>query len=239
VDLQDDITRLARLDACAVSDALDKLGLPGCATGFIASAPGQKIAGRVHTVALTGGPPPGADDPPPQLPENVPPPTPALAHAPVHLGAAAIERSQPGDVIVVEQRSGIEAGSWGGILSRGAKARGVAGVISDGLVRDVDEARDIGFPIFSRGYTAKTARGRIHEAATDVPVRIGDVQVHPGDYVLADSSAAVFIRPDRLADVLATAEAIAAREAAMAARLAAGEPITRVMGADYEHMLRR
>ena len=214
------IERLRRLDACGLSDALDKLGMTGCVTGLIATLPGSRIAGRVHTVKLAAGsPPPGA---------------------PVrHLGAAAIDAAAPGEIIVVEQRTGIDAGCWGGILSQGAKARGLAGVIADGLIRDVDEARSIGFPIFCRGFTAFTARARVHEAATDVPVRIGDVVVEPGCYALADSSGAVFIPADRMDEVLAVAESLAARELEMTRRLQAGESSSAVLGANYEHALKR
>jgi 4-hydroxy-4-methyl-2-oxoglutarate aldolase len=213
--------KFAALDSCAVSDALDRLGIYGCITGLVAALPGKRISGRVHTVKLAAG----------NAPQTAAPPR--------HLGTAAIEACAPGDVIVVEQRTGIEAGCWGGILSRGALARGVAGVVADGLVRDVDEARELGFPLFCRGFTARTARGRVHEVATDGPVQIGDVEVRPGDYVVADSSAAVFIPAARLDEVLRVAEQIAAREAAMAERIAAGHPMTAVMGADYEHMLKK
>ncbi len=212
--------KLARLDACAVSDALDRLSLQGCVTGLIAALPGRRISGRVHTVKLAAGT--GLEN----------------AATPRHLGTMAIEACAAGEVIVIEQRTGIEAGCWGGILSRGAHLRGIAGVVADGLVRDVDEARELGLPLFCRGFTARTARGRIHEAATDVPVRIGEVEVAPGDYVVADSSAAVFIPASRLEEVVRAAEAIVAREAEMAARIAAGVPISAVMGGDYEHLLK-
>ena len=218
---QENSRRLARLDACAVSDALDRLSLHGCVTGLIAALPGRRISGRVHTVKLAAG--------------N----SAVTAAPPRHLGTTAIEACAAGEIIVVEQRTGIDAGCWGGILSRGAHARGVAGVIADGLARDVDEARELGFPLFCRGFTARTARGRVHEVATDEPVRIGDVEVHPGDFAVADSSAAVFIPAARLGEVLDVAESIAAREAAMAARIAAGHAISVVMGADYEHMLKK
>jgi 4-hydroxy-4-methyl-2-oxoglutarate aldolase len=212
--------RLAAFDCCALSDALDSLGIPGAVTGLAATLPGTRIAGRVHTVKLAAGkPPPGA---------------------PVrHLCAAAIDASGPGEVIVIEQRTGIEAGSWGGILSRGARMKGVAGVISEGLVRDVDEAREIGFPIFCRGFTALTARGRVHEEATDVPIRVGDVTVEPGFYVVADSSAAVFVAPADAERVLTTVETIAAREAEIIRRLEAGESASAALGANYEHMLHK
>ena len=215
------VARLMRLDSCAVSDALDKLGLTGCITGLSPLTSTRKIAGRVHTVRLVA--------------KDQAPPT----SGPVrHLGTAAIEACQPGEIIVVEQKSGIDAGSWGGILSLGAKLRGASGVVVDGPVRDVDEARQLDFPVFGRTTTARTARNRIVEVGTDIPVSIGDLTVLPGDYVLADGSAVVFL-PRRDAErILDAAESIAAREAAMAKALQSGKPITDVMGADYEHMLK-
>ncbi|HEX2726923.1 MAG TPA: RraA family protein [Beijerinckiaceae bacterium] len=219
--MQDIVSRLASLDTCAVSDALDKLGLPGCVTGLAPLSCQRRIAGRVHTVKLAKKDEAAATSGPPR-----------------HLGSNAILAAEPGDIIVVEQRTGIDAGSWGGILSLGAKLRDVAGVIADGPVRDVDEARQMDFPIYGRRPTARTARGRIAEIATDVPVTIGDVVVNPGDFALADGSAVVFIPAAEAERVAAEAEKIAAREAAMADALRQGKPITEVMGADYEHMLR-
>jgi regulator of RNase E activity RraA len=219
----DDIAlRLLRLDSCAVSDALDKLGLPAAVTGLPPRSVVRKIAGRVHTVKLVA-----KDEAPP------------ASGAPRHLGTAAIEACALGEIIVVEQRTGIDAGSWGGILSLGAKVRGVAGVIADGPLRDVDEAREFDFPVYSRTVTARTARNRVAEAATDVPVRIGDVTVHPGDYAIADSTGVCFLAAADAARIVAEAETIAMREAAMGKALLAGQPITEVMGANYEKMLER
>ena len=156
-----------------------------------------------------------------------------------HLGTTAIELAQPGDVVVVEQRTGVDAGCWGGILTLGAKLRGVAGVVADGPVRDIDEARAYDFPVYCRSLTALTARGRVAEFNVNQPVAIGEVSVAPGDYVLADASGVAFVPATAIESVLAAAEDIAAREAAMAKALLAGTPISQVMGASYEHMLRR
>ncbi len=139
--------------------------------------------------------------------------------------------------MVVEQRTGVTAAGWGGILSRAAKARSLAGAIVDGPARDIDEALELGFPVFARGCTARTARGRIYEADTGCPVLIGEVTVEPGDYALADSSGVAFIAAAEIERVLAAAEAIAAREAAMTRDVEAGKPVSEVMGASYEHML--
>jgi 4-hydroxy-4-methyl-2-oxoglutarate aldolase len=220
---KDYVARLARLDCCAVSDALDKLGLAGTVTGLTQRATSRRIAGRAVTVKLVAA-------------HEV---KVAQHGAPRHLGTTAVEMAGPGDVIVVEQRSGIDAGSWGGILSLGASVRGIEGVIAEGPVRDIDEARQFDFPVFARALTAFTARQRVAEAGTNVPVTVGDVSVQPGDYVIADNSAVVFVAAHEIERVLAAAEQIAAREAAMAKRLLGGMPITEVMGADYENMLQR
>jgi len=213
------LTRLARLDSCAVSDALDKLGLTGAATGIHRLATDRRISGRVVTVKLDRD----AGQP----------------AASRHLGTTAIEASQPGDVIVVEQRTGIDAAGWGGVLSLGASLKGIAGVIIDGPTRDVDEARAHDFAVFARDHTARTARGRIVETGTNVPVTVGDIPVAPGDFVVADGSAVVFVRAQDIDRVLDAAEAIAARETAMADSLRSGTPITQVMGKNYETMLRK
>lgn len=212
------VQRLRRLDACAVSDSLDKLGLPGAVTGLPQRSGEGRIAGRAVTMKVgPGTPPPGP---------------------PVHLGCTAIEAAGPDDVIVVEQSSGIEAGCWGGLLTLGAKVRGVAGVVADGPLRDVDEAIAYGFPVFARSLTSRTARGRVVELGTQVPVRLGDVAVHPGDFILADRSAVIVIAAADIARVLDAAEQIVAKEAAMAQAILAGTPIGQVMGGAYEHMLK-
>lgn len=210
--------RLAQLDACAVSDALDQLGLPASITGLGPKAARRRISGRIVTVKLAAGKPPEG--------------------APVrHLCTTAIDTAEPGDVIVVEQRTGVECAGWGGILSNAAKVRGLSGVIVEGLARDVDEAADIGFPVYARGATARTARGRIHEASTGEPVSVGDTTVSTGDYVVADGSGAAFIPAARIADVLAAAETIAAKEAGMTQAVLAGHAVSTIMGAGYEHLL--
>ena len=211
------VRRLRKLDACAVSDALDRLKLPGVVSGVPQQSGEGRIAGRVVTVKLGVGAP--------------------ASGALRHLGTTAIETAGPGDVIVIEQRSGVDAGSWGGLLSLGASLRGIAGVVCDGPVRDIDEARGLGFPIFARMLTAKTARGRIVELGTNVPVVFETVTVHSGDYVIADRSAVIFIAAADIGRVLETAEDIAAKEIAMAASLREGKPIGAVMGGNYEHML--
>jgi regulator of RNase E activity RraA len=213
------VARLKRLDSCAVSDALDKLGLPSAVGGICARSAQVRIAGRVITVKL------GLSDP--------------SAVSVRHLCTQAIETAQSGDVIVVEQTTGIEAAGWGGVLSNAAMVRGIAGCIVDGPARDIDEARELDFPVYSRSTTSRTARGRIREVETGGPLSIGGVVVLNGDYVIADSSGVAFLPTSEAVRVVETAEKIVLREAAMSQDVRAGERVGKVMGASYESMLEK
>src|SRR5215467_51712 len=193
--MEDVVSRLGRLDTCAVSDAMDKLGLRGVVTGIHQYSTQRKIAGRVLTVKL------GIDD--------------GRLTAHKHLRTTAIEMVNPGDVIVVEQRSGIDAAAWGGNLSLGAKVRGVSGVICEGPARDIDESRQHDFPVYARDHTCTTARGRLIEIATNERITVGTIVVNPGDYAIADASAVVFIRQADLERVLDAAEKISEKERLM------------------------
>src|SRR6267142_63514 len=119
--MDDLVARLSRMDTCAVSDALDKLGLKGVVTGIDRFSTERGIAGRVLTVKLDRDK--------------------GESQASRHLSTAAIEAANPGDVIVVEQRTGIDAAGWGGNLSLGAKLRGVSGAIVEGPARRLCDCR--------------------------------------------------------------------------------------------------
>jgi regulator of RNase E activity RraA len=213
------LARLSGIDTCALSDALDKLGLRGQVRGLRREAGAGQVVGVAVTMKLgIGDPPPGP---------------------PVHLGVRAIEAADQHSIIVVEQRTGVEAGCWGGLLTRGARHANVRAVVADGPVRDIDEARDLAFPIFTNRLTCLTARSRVVEKATNVPVTLGEVTVNPGDFIVADDSAVIVITPENVPAVLATAEDIFAREAAMIAAMARGVPLHDVLGGNYENMLKK
>jgi 4-hydroxy-4-methyl-2-oxoglutarate aldolase len=208
--------RLKRIDTCVLSDALDRLGIQGVAFNLQALTGPAKIAGRVITVTL--GPAEGG--------------TPAR-----HLCTGAVEAGGPGDVIVVEHHATQRAAGWGGILSFAAKARGIEGVIVDGMARDIDEAVSFGFPVFAAGAVPATARGRVMEVDFQQPIVVQGVRVRHGDWVLADRSGVVFVPDARLEEVLALAESLADRERQMMARLKNGEQVGAVMDHRYESMI--
>jgi regulator of RNase E activity RraA len=219
VTASDLLLRLKRLDVCAVSDALDSLGLPGAVSDIVRRSGSGVLAGRASTVMLAAGK--------------------ALADATkVHLCARAVDASGPGMVIVVSHPR-IDAGGWGGVLSNAARRRGIEGVIVDGAARDIDEAVALAFPVFSRATTARTARGRLYETATNAPIVVADVRVEPGDYVIADGSGVAFVAASKIEQVLGIAERITARERLMTDAIRSGKPVAEVMGAEYETMLEK
>jgi len=216
--MSDEFPRLLKLDSCVISDALDKLGIKGVAAGIGRLSTDKKLAGRVLTVKLET-----ADG---RLAER-------------HLCTAAIEAAKPGDILVIEHHSRADCAGWGGILSRAAIVRGIPGVIVDGICRDIDESRDLGFAVFARGVIPATARGRVIETEFNTPITVSSVTVRPGDWVLADGSGVVFLPKDHLETVLAQAEQLAAREALLIKDIEAGAPVSKVMSRTYEHMTQK
>ena len=219
MDFIDLITRLEKLDTCAVSDALDSLGVSGVADGIERRSTRQKIAGRVRTMQLAAGKQPDSNAP--------------------HLGTRSIEEAGDTDVIVLEQRTGINAACWGGILSEATHHKHIRGVIVEGPARDIDEINETGLPVFSRSITPVAARGRIHEAAVNVSVDIGGVTVEPGDLVIADGSGVVFIPAAIAEEAVARAEQVAAKEKKMVEAVHENKTISEIMDSKYENMLDR
>jgi 4-hydroxy-4-methyl-2-oxoglutarate aldolase len=212
------VARLAALDVCTVSDALDALGLPGAVAGINPMWQGARLAGKVTTMRLRVAPGERAER---------------------HLGAAAIERSRTGEVIVVQQPESEElvSAAWGGVLSRAAHHKQLAGVIVDGNCRDVDEVRELGFAVHARAAVPFTARRRYVEDAVGATIHIAGVDVAQGDYAVADASGVVFVSAQVVEDVLRVAERLWAKEQLMVADVASGAAVSVVLGTNYEEML--
>jgi len=210
--------RLLDLDACVVSDALDTLGLTGGVAGLRPVWEGSRTAGRVVTMRTVP-----ADG----------------RTSSRHLGTAAIERANAGEVIVVQQEHGgtPTAGSWGGLLAQAAVIKGVGGVIVDGACRDVDEIRELRLPVSALTTVPFTARGRFVEDSVGDPVQIHGVTVTDGDYVIADGSGVTFVAASDIDRVLTTAERLVAKERLMTEDLRQGLLPSQVMGRNYEEML--
>jgi regulator of RNase E activity RraA len=204
------LDRLAALDACAVSDALDHLGLSGATTGIRPMWGIPKVVGRARTVEVVE----------------------AAAAGDVrgrHIATATVASAGSEDVIVIANQGRLGVSCWGDILTAAAQQRGIRGVVIDGACRDVDAITEAAFPVYARAGVPVTARGRIVERAGDVPVTFGGVLVTPGDLVIADASGVVVVPVDRAEEVIAAAERLAARQAAMLAAVRSGRSVVDVM----------
>ncbi len=126
---------------------------------------------------------------------------------------ASIYLAQPGDVIVVEAGDD-EMAVAGGNVCAIAQRRGVAGLIVDGVIRDVAESRDKRFPLFARGVSPIPGK-RVGDGDMNMPIRCGGVVVNPGDVVVADEEGVVVVPRARVEDVLAKVQARVAADAAL------------------------
>jgi len=143
----------------------------------------------------------------------------------------AVTRAPTGSVLVVDVGEVSDRGYWGEVLTTGALARGLGGLVIDGGVRDVAALEALGFPVFSRTVAlrgaAKVARGSI-----GVPVEVAGVLVAPGDWVVGDVDGVVVVPGDRLAAVADAGRARAAAEDGYFAALRAGTTTVELLGLD-------
>lgn len=131
--------------------------------------------------------------------------------------------AESGDVLVIEGVDGVS--NMGGISATIAKRQGEVGAIVDGGIRDVEEQRNIGFPIWSRSISSITGKWRLETVAINAAIRIAGVQVNPGDLVVADEGAVCFVPRDLVDAVLARAQEISEGEAKRYADIGAGVPV--------------
>lgn len=142
----------------------------------------------------------------------------------------ALDRVQPGDVLVIAAGGHAETAMIGGILGGYLRQRGAAGLVCDGAVRDVGElAGWPDFPVFARSITP---RGPIafERGAVNGRVVVGGASVGPGDLVIGDDDGLVALSPDQVRGRIDAAEAKLAREAEWIARLGRGEGAEAVFG---------
>jgi len=211
--------RFERMATTNLADALDKVGIRGAVIGIKPMYDCPKILGRAVTIKITAA---------------------GMVKSKYHLGVRAIDAASPGDIIIIDNRGDLNNNCWGEILSMGAKMKKISGVVVDGAARDIDACREFGFPVYARGTVPITARGRIMEESFNEVIRIGDVQVKPGDIVMADINGVVIIPVEKLDEVLEAAEEILQKEEAMVEELRKGVPILEVdQKYAYESMLKK
>jgi regulator of RNase E activity RraA len=192
--------------SAAVSDALRKSGrsfqsLDGT---FSAVTPHSRLAGPAFTVRCY----PGA--------------TWALEQA--------LELAAPGDVLVIDAGGREDVIIMGSLMSQRAQARGIAGAVVDGAVRDVDEIAALGFPVFSR-YVCPRAGTHAEIGEWQTTICCGRVPVNPGDWVVADSSGITIVPSELRAQIARDAAAICDREVLISERLRAGKSLAEAVAA--------
>ncbi len=130
---------------------------------------------------------------------------PAPGENPYELEIALVDSLQPGDVAVCACGASGRIAPWGGLLSTASRVRGAAGTLTDGLVRDIRDIRELGFPVHHGGIGPLDSSGRGKVIAIDVTVECGGVTVRPGDIVFGDADGCVVIPKDRIDEVLGVA----------------------------------
>jgi regulator of RNase E activity RraA len=171
----------AALSTAEVSDALDKLGLPGSALGIGAVGTAARLLGRAFTVRY---------EPVDLVPGTV---------------GDYIDDVPAGSVVVLDNNGRVDCTVWGGILTEVASRTGVAGTVINGVCRDADAAAQFSYPIFSRGRFMRTGKDRVQVAEVGGAVSLGDVRVRPGDILLGDADGVVVVPHEREDEVLAVA----------------------------------
>jgi len=204
------------LDTPGVSDAMDKLGLPGQCLGI---APlgnySQVIVGPAFTVQyVTASVPPGTV-------------------------GDFIEDVAPGDIVVIDNDGRTDCTVWGDIMTQYAGARRIAGTVIDGVCRDVNKALGDGYPIFSKGRFMRTGKDRVQVQSVNQPVSIGSARVCARDIVVADANGVVIVPRARAAEVAACARQIETVEAKIRALISQGKTLKEARAALGYHNLQR
>jgi len=184
----------------SVADAVDQItGQRGFLSHDMRPRTGNiRVVGKATTVLLKPAPAEKA--------------TPALSTG---MSTAMIDNSKPGDVGVIVIEDGLDVAGIGGLMGTAAKARGMAGVIVDGGVRDLKEVRGLGLPIYARSVVPSSTVSRFAGVAKDVEVKCAGVSIRPGDWIIADEDGVVRVPQEKAKEVLQRAQEIDDRETKM------------------------
>ena len=176
-----------------ISDVMDSLGIAGAvsATHVKPLIPGKKVVGTAVTLR--------------NIPERMTATQGYVAKRFDDIRMATKDMyylSEPGDVLVVDGGGSPDISHIGGQSCTVAKACQMAGTVVDGCIRDIDTIRKLDYPIWSKGITPITGKFRIEAIEINGPVRFHNIQVIPGDLVVADETGICFVPADKVEDVL-------------------------------------
>jgi 4-hydroxy-4-methyl-2-oxoglutarate aldolase len=202
-----------------VSDALDRMGIEGAPQGILPVHVCAKIAGWAATLKLVPA---------------------GKAEESTVLGTLrAIVKGGRGSVLVIDASENPKVNAYGGVAGATSKHNGLAGCVTDGVVRDVDEYKGYGLPVYSRGIAQQSVRGRSSCAGYGIEVKLGGVRVRPGDFILADENGTVVVPQEKILEVLEFAQKVKATEDRVIAEVRRGvDPVEAHEKVNYDNMLR-
>lgn len=189
----DTLEALRAIATSTLANALDDLGIDGVIQGLPAVGPGLRCVGRAVTAREITGPK-----------DSFPAEDFKVGHI--------IDAAGRGDVVVIDN-GGHAVSTWGGMASYAARAKGVAGLLVDGGVRDREEILEFGFPVFARHMIPTPGRGRIRVDSIGETVAVGGIRVRPGDVIVADGTGAVCLPQEHAEEAAALAARFAADDA--------------------------
>lgn len=206
--------RLAKLELEAIWSAVNDAGYQNC---FVNELPplhtGRRLIGRARTVRYLPNRP--------DLRER-------LYKAGPQLNYLSSDQAEPGDVLVFDAGGDTRSAVTGAMTTRRLVARGGAGMIADGAFRDVGQIRELPIQVYMRRGQASSVSPHMMSADYQVPVRIGNVTVMPGDILMGEEHGVLVIPAAVLEKALEKAEQTVEREAFQKKLLEQGEPITGV-----------
>ncbi len=141
---------------------------------------------------------------------------------------AIIDAAKAGDVIVIDGGGGLGS-TWGGMASYAAKYKGVAGLVVDGAVRDLEEIIEFDFPVFARHLVPTTGRLRLKVEAINEPIVIYGVRVEPGDIIVGDGTGVVCLPQKDAEKIVSLAEQIGQDDASALEDMKAGMSFSEAM----------
>lgn len=144
----------------------------------------------------------------------------------------ALGQLRPGDVLVVDRAGDTRHAACGGGVAFAAKTAGCVAIILDGPATDVQELRHYDMPVWARGLSTVTCKPVFRQGDFCVPVSCGGVVVEPGDAILADDNGVLVLKPWDIVAAAATAVGMQQEEKTMLARVAAGEKLPDLNGAN-------
>ena len=152
---------------------------------------------------------------------------------PIHV---AVAEAPPGSALVVDVGELYEYGYWGEVLTTAAQARGLAGIVIDGGVRDIVAIETLGFPVFASTIALRGAT-KDQPGAVNIPIRCGGAAVVRGDWIVGDADGVVLVPGDALFEVIDAATERAKKEAALFESLRGGMTTTiKLLRLDASHV---